>query len=239
MRVLALALVAIMLVPQPLAAEPKAEVLQVADAYETLYAVMRGGIDEEAVLDNLVADFAGQLAVANPDIALLERRHQGLMLQVSEGMRPIFRTYRSRVEQEYAPRMIELLRQVLSSDEAIEITAFYRSDIGQTLLRAVSTQAVQSAGVADGIAQRDISRESTRQDIDRTTSRTLLSLSEDQMRELQAAAAATPALAKLNDYRSRALSLQTEMNNAPLTKEEEADVTRLINDIIGSRIGAD
>jgi hypothetical protein len=237
MRVFALALVTLMLAARPVAAEPKASVPQVADAHMELYAAMRGGIDEEQVLDNLIAEFAGQLAIADPNVALLERRYPGLMMEISEAMRPTFRTYRYRVEQEYAPRMVELLRQMLSSDEAIELTAFYQSRIGQTLLRAVSSQSVQSAGVADGIAQRDVSRESMRQDIDRTSSRALLSLSEEEMRELQVAAAETPALAKLSDYQSRALPLQTEMNNAPLTKEEEAQIVRLIEQIIGSRVG--
>ena len=107
------------------------------------------------------------------------------------------------------------------------------------MLRAVSAQADLRAGLADSLAQRDVSAESIEQDTNRTAGRALLSLSAEELQELEAAAAATPALAKLDDYQIRSVALQREMQNTPATKEEEAELIRVIEETIERRVGSD
>ena len=131
----------------------------VQDAHADLFASMREGLDKELILRNLVRSVVEQMTASDPQLAALENEYPGLALKMMDSMMPVLRGYTRRVERKYDPQLIAVLRSMFTPDEARNIAAFYRSDLGRQVLASTAQNLDAENAIADTVRDEDISRE--------------------------------------------------------------------------------
>lgn len=202
----------------------------VADAHEDLYSAMEEGVDQglmkEQVLGTVIAAFQRQI----PELALIEDAEPGFLDKLRNNLRPIMSDYSDRVRREYRPKMVAALRATLTPDEAREVAAFYRSPLGKKLLAGASQNYdlddTASKAVKDPAAA--IQSETLEADFRRMGVQAYLGLTPEERKQMADVATQYPALMKFIADQSGIMAIRVEMENEPLSPDEEARLEKMI-----------
>lgn len=211
-------------------AAPVAPAIQ-PDAYSELYDVIKSGVDEERVLDQLIASFSQQLATANPDLVQAEAAFPGFSSAIGVAMRPMFKSYRARLQGIYRPRMIAEFKRMLNESEARDAVDVYRSPIGRKILAGVTAGYDGKATMASALRGNgdEIEAAAVLADRDIAVNRAVNGLSPADLAELERMARQKPVMFKLGRIGSKMREMSVAMENEPLTPSEEAEMGRLID----------
>lgn len=221
-----------------LAQQPAAPPQAVAEsaAYAGLYDAILAGIDEEQVLDQLIASFSSQLMTANPDMVKAEAAFPGFSAALGEGMRPLFKSYRERVRLLYRPRMIAELGRSMTPAEALDAGDFYRSALGRKLLGGVSDGFDGKATTASALRDKTVDPAALNADIDVAATRAVERLTPADIAEFERMARTRPVLYRLDAVTSGIDEMNLAMQNEPLTAPEQAEMKRAVNAAIAAHI---
>lgn len=207
-------------------------------AYGELYAAMQESVDQGMMVDAALAALAREFA-ATPEFAGAEEQSPGLIAEVTAGLRPIFIAQSDRVRMLYRPSTLALLSRHLTPVEAATIADFYRSDIGRKLMGGLSRNYSPDATLSNFTEESPVTREQVDADINQATGAALSALSEAEIEELGRMAMAKPALLKLSLIGSGVREIKVQMENEPLTAEENAAVVAVVEDVFTRRLGAE
>lgn len=205
-------------------------------AYSDLYAAMREGLDEGQIIEGSLAAL-GREFVANPDFAAAEAISPGLIAEIVDGMRPIIVGQSERLSALYRPTTLSLFARSLTPEEARAIADFYRSDIGRKLLGGLSHSFSPDATLSSIQTNSPVTREQVQTDVNAATSKVIGQMSEAELMEIGRIAMANPALLKLNSISGGVQELRAQMENEPLTAEEDAAIMAVVEDVFGRRLG--
>lgn len=207
-------------------------------AYGDLYDAMEGSIDQELMVDKALAVLAREFA-ASEDFKIAEANSPGLIKEMIDGLRPIFMSQSERVRLLYRPTTLTLLARHLKPDEATSIAAFYRSDLGRRLMGRMVNNYSPDATLANLQSQAPVTAEQVEKDISKATNATISAMTQDDLMELGKLAMAKPELLKLSLIGNGVQELRAQMENEPLTAEEEAAIEGVINDVFSRRFPAE
>ena len=150
---------------------------------------------------------------------------------------PIIASYSQRVKRAYRPRMIALLRAELSAADAAEIAEFYASPIGRRLISGVS-QSYRPDTVLDTInEERAVTSADVERDLGSASQATLQGLSVDEAEALYREIEARPAIARLAPVVPKLAALRAQMEEEPLTAQEEAAIEAALRDVFDALPG--
>lgn len=213
---------------------------QALDPYEDLYQAMLEGADEDATLDAMLVTIADQLEEQQPLLKAIEDKKPGLKAELRVAIKPVMADYWHRARELYKPKSLAIMREELTTGEARDLAKFYRAPATKRLLRAASANYTGAAVI--GGAMKDpsapVPASAITSDIDDATMRGLNGMTKDQQQQFLAAAAATPAIFKLGKVNERIAQLRAEMEETPLTPDEETRLTAAVKTTIEQHIGA-
>lgn len=124
---------------------------QHATEYGALADVLMQSGDHSPVVDQLVQTVVIRLASDHPVLAKAEVTFPGVSASLGELLRPVLAQRQQRLADQARPQMTTLLRSGMSPAEARAITAFYRSPLGDKVMREV---VAQSAPATDDARQK-------------------------------------------------------------------------------------
>jgi hypothetical protein len=136
MRMVAIALLFAALPGTALAAEPATTTVG-AGGYRALADVMGGAGDSGPALDASLDVLAQRMQASDPILAEAEATFPGICSRLAAEMRPIFLRHQREVARRYRPRMIAVLRDAMSNEDAAALAQFYRSPLGGRISRSV------------------------------------------------------------------------------------------------------
>lgn len=205
-------------------------------AYGDLYSAMQEGVDQSLILDSALVAMGREFA-ATPDFAAAEAASPGLIAEVTSEMRPILEEQSDRLMQLYRPATLALFARHLTPDEATSIAAFYRSDMGRKLMGGLSQSYSPDNTLSNITTETDVTTAQVKADIDAATSKVIGQLSEADLDEMGRLAMANPALLKLGKIGTGVQELRAQMENEPLTDEENTAVVAVVEDVFARRLG--
>lgn len=205
-------------------------------AYGDLYSAMQEGVDQSLILDSALVAMGREFA-ATPDFAAAEAASPGLIAEVTSGMRPILEGQSNRLTQLYRPATLGLFARYLTPDEATSIAAFYRSDMGRKLMGGLSQSYSPDQTLSTITTETDVTTAQVKADIDAATSKVIGQMSQADLAEMGRLAMANPALLKLGLIGTGVQELRAQMENEPLTDEENAAVVAVVEDVFNRRLG--
>jgi hypothetical protein len=206
-------------------------------AYGDLYSAMQEGVDQSLVLDSALVAMGREFA-ANPDFAAAETASPGLIAEVTSGMRPILEGQSERLTQLYRPATLALFARYLTPEEATSIAAFYRSDLGRKLMGNLSQSYSPDQTLSNINTATDVTTAQVKADIDAATQKVIGQMSQTDLAEMGRLAMANPALLKLGQIGTGVQELRAQMENEPLTAEEDAAVVAMVEEVFIRRLGA-
>ncbi|MEM7781172.1 MAG: DUF2059 domain-containing protein [Pseudomonadota bacterium] len=220
-------------------ASPAARTLEVIDQeaapeHFDLYTAMKEGVDDTLVMENGLAALRRELA-RDPNIAALEKMSPGLIVDIAESVRPMLKDHDEYVAGIYRPRMAALFARYLTPDEAQEAADFYRSDIGRTMLKALSSNFTVDAMLADYEEDRQITQAEVDRDLNATVAAATSELSPEELRTVTSLVISSPALMKLNIMQGEIRSLRTQMENEELRPATEQAMQSAMEAVFASR----
>lgn len=207
-------------------------------AYGDLYAAMQESVDQGQLINAAIAALAQEFAVT-PEFAEAEAESPGLIAEVVNGMRPVFEAQSERVRVLYRPSTLALFARHLTPAEAADIAAFYRSAIGRKLMGGLSASYTPEATLSNIQTDTPVTREQVQADIGRATDAAVSALTNEDRAELGRMALANPALMKLSLIGNGVQELRVQMENEPLTAEEDAAVVAVVEDVFNRRFPAE
>lgn len=235
--VLTFALVPLAVLTPAHPAQAQAEAAPASDAaYDALYAAMQESVDQGVMVDAALAALAREFA-ATPEFAGAEAQSPGLIAEVTAGLRPIFIAQSDRVRELYRPSTLALLARHLTPTEATSIAEFYRSDIGRRLMGGMSRNYAPDATLSNLADESPVTREQVEADINTATGAALAALTQEEIEQLGRMAMANPALLKLSLIGSAVQEIRVQMENEPLTAEENAAVVAVVEEVFTRRLG--
>ena len=157
-----------------------------------------------------------------PQFVELERLRPGALDKIIDLVRPIMREQSDRVEAEYRPRMIALLRSGLSRAEAAEVAEFYASPLGRKVLAANAANMQSSSVVNAAVSGGAVSTADVQADIRATENAVRDSFTQAELAQFYREFVARPGLAKLAPLVPRVAALRAEMESERLNDEEQA-----------------
>lgn len=205
-----------------------------APEHYDLYAAMEEGVDQSLVTDNALAAMRRELA-ADANISLLETQSPGLIADLAESVRPMFKDHTVRVRDMYLPRMTALFARHLTPSEAQEAANFYRSEVGRRMLKLLSSNFTVDAVVSDFDEDAGISREDVNRDLNSTVASAVGEMTPEDLAEIERVVAASPGLLKLNGMQGEIRSLRTKMENEPLLPETEQQMQSAMEAVFAQR----
>lgn len=195
-----------------------------ADPYTAIYDAISTQQNEAAFIEAVIGEMTRQLIAASPEIATAEAAEPGFARGLANATLPALSQYSSRVKGQFKPRFVALFRERLTVAEAKDIAEFYSSEIGRKLMSNVVGNMTMSATMSEAVKEADedgtVSRQAVESDISSATNTALSRLTPTDLEALGRLALEKPALRKLNDLREPIMALRTEMENAPMTAEE-------------------
>lgn len=233
--VLALAPVALLAAAAPAAAQGEAPL---DPAYSDLVAAIEMTVDQERVITNGLNALQKEFA-ATEAFAEAEALSPGLIAEVTNGLRPILTAQNSRVQALYRPRMVALFARSLTPDEAKSVAAFYRSDIGRKLVGNVANAYTPDATLSGIETEAPVTADQVRADLNAAVESGIDQLSADDRRKMIAATLSNPALLKLEKINPSLQQLRVEMENEPLTAEEDAALVAVVEGVFARRFPAE
>jgi hypothetical protein len=206
-------------------------------AYGDLYDAMEGSVDQGQMVDKALVVLAREFA-ASAEFKIAEAESPGLIQEMIDNLRPIFVTQSERVRRLYRPTTLALLARNLTPDEATSIAAFYRSDIGRRLMGGMVANYSPDATLSNLETQAPVTAEQVQTDISNATNATISAMSPDDLVELGKLAMAKPELLKLSLIGKGVQELRAQMENEPLTAEEDAAIVAVVEDVFNRRFPA-
>ncbi|HSF11683.1 MAG TPA: DUF2059 domain-containing protein [Erythrobacter sp.] len=214
-------------------------------AFGDLIDAMQEAVDQDAAMAAMSASIAREYAKV-PEIAALEAAKPGLIDAVVAAMQPTLVTLGERVQQDYRPRMQALMARHLTSAEAGDLAAFYRSPLGRKLLTGASrsltmenTLSGVGTSIADGVDPADltVARSQVEKDITGAALSGVRTLSDDDLLEMGRVALRTPALLKMNTMLPEIITLRTAMENEQPNAAEVAAIEEAVVLAVTRHIG--
>lgn len=206
-------------------------------AYEELFAAMEAAIDQKLVLDASLAALAREFA-GTAEFSQAEAASPGLIAEVVGNIRPIIEGQSARVSKLYHPTTLALFARHLSPAEARDVAAFYRSDLERKMMGNFSRQFTPEATLSGIETAAPVTREQVQADLGKAASATVSAMSQDDLMELGRQAQANPALLKLSLIGPGVQEIRVQMENEPLTAEEDAAIVAVVEDVFGRRFPA-
>ncbi len=203
-------------------------------AYGDLYDAMEASVDQGLMVEKALIVLAREFA-ASEEFKLAEAESPGLIKEMIDGLRPIFVSQSERVRRLYRPTTLALLARHLTPDEATSIAAFYRSDIGRRLMGGMVQNYSPDATLSNLQSQAPVTAKQVQTDIGNATSATISAMSQDDLMELGKLAMAKPELLKLSLIGEGVQELRAQMENEPLTAEEDAAIVAVVEDVFNRR----
>jgi len=197
------------------------------DAHADLYAALGEGFDDSAMTETLLDSVMNEMIRSTHEIELLEVEKPGFIAALRESVRPVLVGYSDRTQAEFEPRMIAAIRKVLTAEEAAQVAAFYRSDLGRKLLGNVS-EAYRPEETARAAPTESIGAEAVEADLRRAGIRALVALTPEERNELVRIYGETPALAKFDAGSGDITEVRVAMENNPMSADEEAQLMEAI-----------
>ena len=207
-------------------------------AYGDLYDAMEGSVDQGQMVDKALVVLAREFA-ASAEFKIAEAESPGLIQEMIDNLRPIFVTQSERVRRLYRPTTLALLARNLTPDEATSIAAVYRSDIGRRLMGGMVANYSPDATLSNLETQAPVTAEQVQTDISNATNATISAMSPDDLVELGKLAMAKPELLKLSLIGKGVQELRAQMENEPLTAEEDAAIVAVVEDVFNRRFPAE
>jgi len=207
-------------------------------AYADLYAAMEESVDQRMTADAALAALAREFAVA-PEFAAAEAESPGLIDEVIAGLRPIFMAQSERVRLLYRPSTLALFARHLTPEEATSIAAFYRSDLGRKLMGGMVRNYSPEETLSNLDTEAPVTREQVEADMKKATNAAVAAMTQDDLIALGKLAQARPELFKLSLIGAGVQELRVQMENEPLTAEEDAAVAAMIEDVFNRRFPAE
>lgn len=194
----------------------------VADPHQEAMSAILASADETIIIDNFVRTFAAELPKADPRIATLEAQKPGLALAIAEGLRPVFKPFSERITGEFRGKVVALMRETLTGDEAQSVAIIFSSPAMKKMMRiAVSNytqtnvlrEAMRGDGTVTAQAADADNRAAVRAAMEEMTPADFAELAKLPM---------NPALGrKLQQLQPRITALRIAMENAELLPQEE------------------
>lgn len=224
---LVISLLSLLAVPAPALAQSAA----VPDpAYSDLLVAIEQTVDQDQVINGALGTMARQFA-ASLEFAAAETASPGLIAEVAEGLRPVLTRQNRRVQAMYRPDMTALFARSLTVEEARNIAAFYRSDLGRKVVGNVA-QAYAPDAMLSGIqSDAPITVDQVRTDIGVAVASGISQLTPDELRQMGETALANPALLKLQAINPDIQEIRAKMENEPLTADENAAVVAVVEGV--------
>lgn len=196
-------------------------------AYADLMSAIESTIDNDVMIDNGLAAIRRQMA-GDASLAAAEQASPGLLDEIMVGMRPVLEQQTLRVSTLYRPRMIAAMANHLTPDEAEKVAVFYRSDVGRRMMSSVVANYSFDESLATAIAEKPVTAENIRSDINNAVAQGIAEMDSKDLAEAGRQALSNPALLKLNNANPEIQQLRAQMENEPLTPEEEAAIMTTI-----------
>lgn len=207
-------------------------------AYEELLAAMEGAIDQKLVMESALAAL-GRGFAGTPEFSQAEAESPGIIAEVLTGIRPIIEGQSARVSKLYRPSTLALFARHLTPAEAGDVAAFYRSDLGRKMMGNFSRQFAPEATLSGIETAAPVTREQVEADLGKAASATVSALTQDELMELGRQAQAKPALLKMSLIGPGVQEIRVQMENEPLTAEEDAAIIAVVEDVFGRRFPAE
>ena len=177
----------------------------------------------------------GREFAASAEFKIAEAESPGLIKEMINNLRPIFVTQSERVRKLYRPTTLALLARHLTPDEATSIAAFYRSDLGRRLMGGMVENYSPDATLSNLESQAPVTAEQVQTDISNATNAAISAMSQDDLVALGKLAMAKPELLKLSLIGKGVQELRAQMENEPLTAEEDAAIVAVVEDVFNRR----
>lgn len=208
------------------------------DPHADLYAAIEEGVDKELMLDNIIDTALTEIINIEPMFELMEAERPGFLDGMGKIMRPILARHSNRLQEIYRPQMIAIFKGGLNADEATQIATFYRSEVGRKLLGGVGASYTGAQSVRSAIENPDgeIPRDKLEADIERAGIKAYLSLSAAERQIISDTETQTPAFAKFSSVLPAVNALRFDMENAPLSPEDEAAIETDLTDFIARHL---
>jgi hypothetical protein len=210
---------------------------QASDNHTRFYETIVRGSDQELILDNLVRDITAQMITSDPNYIALEQLDPGLGSDLVEAIKPAIRAYRERAMAQYAPRLIGVAQEMFTAEEAGQLADFYASAVGRRLMQVVSGNVAVGQRIDPAIDGKPVTARAIASDDAATLRNTMADLSPADVAEIAAFVTSNPAAARLGEFSQRTLPIRTEMENEPPNAEELAQIERLVDRFMATRLG--
>ena len=207
-------------------------------AYGDFYDAMESSVDQGMMVDKALVVLGREFA-ASAEFKIAEAESPGLIKEMIDNLRPIFVSQSERVRKLYRPTTLALLARHLTPDEATSIAAFYRSDLGRKLMGGMVENYSPDATLSNLESQAPVTAEQVQTDISNATNATISAMSQDDLIELGKLATAKPELLKLSLIGKGVQELRAQMENEPLTAEEDAAIVAVVEDVFNRRFPAE
>lgn len=206
-------------------------------AYEELLTSMEAAVDQKLVLESSLAALGREFA-STPEFSQAEAASPGIIAEVVAGIRPIIEGQSARVAKLYRPTTLALFARHLSPADARDVAAFYRSDLGRKMMGSFSRKFTPEATLSGLETAAPVTREQVEADLGKAANATVSAMSQDELMELGRLALAKPALLKLSLIGPGVQEIRVQMENEPLTAEEDAAILAVVEDVFGRRFAA-
>lgn len=203
-------------------------------AYADLIIAIEEAVDKETVLGNAMA-VVGQQLRADPNVGAADAASPGLVDEILAGMRPIIDQHNDRVTKAYRPRMVAVMADYLTPEEAVSVAAFYRSDVGRKLMSGVIANYDMERVISAGMQDKPVSEDEVRSDITDAVSKGMAQMDQSDMEAIGREALANPALLKLQRIGPQINRLRTQMENEPLSPEDDAAIVAVVETVFTKR----
>lgn len=191
--------------------------------YADVLAAINEGETLERSIDTMARTMAEQLAVSSPAMVEAEARFPGLSAAMAEATKPVLVEHTRRLQALYRPQMIAALKQHLTPPQAIDVAAFFRSVLGRKLMSGMAASYDAKATLAEAMRGKNqpVTQEALDADVRVSANRTVAQFTPDELAELGRLGQRKPHLLKLKEIAESLKPLRLEMENAPLSADEE------------------
>ncbi|WP_086607205.1 DUF2059 domain-containing protein [Erythrobacter donghaensis] len=203
-------------------------------AYSDLIIAIEGAVDKEVVLGNAMA-VVGQQLRADPNVGAAEAVSPGLVDEILAGMRPVIDRHNDRVTKDYRPRMMAVMADYLTPEEASGVAAFYRSDLGRKLMSGVISNYNMESVIAAGMKEQQVTEAQVRGDITEAVTKGMAQMDKSDIEAIGREALANPALLKLQRISPQINRLRTQMENEPLSPADDAEIVAVVEAVFAKR----
>ena len=203
-------------------------------AYGDLILAIESAVDKEAVLGNAMA-VVGQQLRADPNVGAAEAVSPGLVDEILAGMRPVIDRHNDRVTKDYRPRMMAVMADYLTPEEATDVAGFYRSDLGRKLMSGVISNYNMEGVIAAGMKEQQVTEAQVRGDITEAVTKGMAQMDKNDIEAIGRQALSNPALMKLQRIAPEINRLRTQMENEPLSPADDAEIVQVVEAVFAKR----